>query len=87
MKSRRSKNFRKMFALLPAHIQELAVRNFHLWRKNAAHPSLNFKALDEPDWSVRVGDHYRAMGAKRPDGSILWYWIGTHEAYNKQNRR
>ncbi len=31
---------------------------------------------------VRVGEHYRAIGLK--DGDVVaWFWIGTHEAYNR----
>jgi len=81
--SRRSRNFKKLYAALPAHIQALAVKNYLLWRQNPRHPSLRFKPVNETDWSIRVGDHHRSLGAKRPDGSILWYWIGTHEACNK----
>jgi len=82
VKSRRDKDFRKLFDQLPAHIQELAVRNFMLWKDNPWHPSLDFKPHQEPDWSVRIGAHYRAVGA-RNGNEILWYWISTHEAYNK----
>ncbi len=28
-------------------------------------------------WSVRVGEHYRALGVDRPDG-VVWFWIGSH---------
>ena len=87
MISRRSKNFRKEYARLPAHVQTLAVKNFLLWKQNPRHPSLNFEQWQPGRWSVRVGDHHRALAVKRPDGSFLWWWIGTHEAYNKLLRR
>jgi hypothetical protein len=33
-------------------------------------------------YSVRIGLGYRALG--RMDGSeIIWFWIGSHEEYNK----
>jgi hypothetical protein len=82
--SRRSKNFRKLYAELPAEVQRQAVKSYALWKADPWHPSLDFKARRaSPDWSVRVGLNARAMATKRPDGSYLWYWIGTHEAYNK----
>jgi len=81
--SRRNKNFRNLFSLLPAHIQTLAVKNYRLWKNDPWHPSLHFKPVGGNDWSVRIGDHYRALSVKRPDGSHLWYWVGTHEACNK----
>jgi hypothetical protein len=62
--SRRSKTFRELYARLPVRVRELTVKNFRLWRANPAHPSLHFKPLAEPDWSVRVGAHYRAIGAR-----------------------
>lgn len=32
-------------------------------------------------WSVRIGDHYRALGVD-VEGGILWIWIGTHAEYD-----
>ena len=69
-------------------IQKLAVKNYRLWRENAAHPSLDFKKLHGSGerFSVRVGDHYRALGQRVAEG-VEWVWIGTHEEYNKLIRR
>jgi len=33
-------------------------------------------------FSIRVGDHYRALG-HTVSGGYEWVWIGTHEDYNK----
>ena len=85
--SRRANDFNKLFAVLPAHIQALAVKNFLLWKQNPWHPSLNFEEWQPGRWSARVGAHYRALAVKRFDGAMLWYWTGTHEAYNKLIRR
>jgi hypothetical protein len=41
------------------------------------------KPIHKPNWSARVGDHYRAVGKFTP-GFFLWEWIGTHEEYNKR---
>ena len=86
MISSRSKNFKKLYALLPAHVQALAVKSYLLWCKDPWHPSLHFKPLQEPKWSVRVGDGHRAVG-KLSNDRMLWYWIGSHEDYNKLLRR
>jgi hypothetical protein len=32
-------------------------------------------------WSVRIGDHYRALALRDLD-LVVWFWIGTHEDYN-----
>jgi len=80
--SRRNKNFKKLYAQLPTQVQETAVKGFLLWREDPWHPSLNFEDLGDSRWSVRIGAHHRALGFREGD-KIAWYWIGTHEAYNK----
>ena len=82
MISHRSWNFKRLYALLPAHVQDLAMKNFLLWQQNPWHPSLDFKPHEPPDWSVRIGRSHRAVGAWEGD-TIVWHWIGSHEAYNK----
>ena len=37
-------------------------------------------------WSVRVGDHYRAVARKKAD-HWMWFWIGSHEEYNHLAKR
>jgi hypothetical protein len=84
-RSRRNKQFKALFAKLPADVQHLATKNYELWKRNPSHPGLDFKCIDPrepPTYSVRVGDHYRAAGALRGD-TIIWFWIGSHETYNK----
>ena len=44
---------------------------------------MHFKSIGKPNWSVRVGAHYRAVGQFAGD-IFLWEWIGTHEDYNKR---
>jgi len=68
---------------LPAAARKLAQKNYLLWSANAFHPSLHFKPIHKPNWSARVGAHYRAVG-KFTAGIFLWEWIGTHEDYNKR---
>ena len=85
-RSRRTKQFKALFAKLPADVQRLATKNYELWQRDPSHTSLEFKCIDPrqpPTYSVRVGDHYRACGALSDD-MIIWFWIGTHEAYNKE---
>ena len=36
-------------------------------------------------WSVRVTEDYRAV-AFEEDGTLVWFWIGTHTGYNKRIR-
>ena len=81
MKHRASKRFWATYDNLPASVQKLADTNFQLLKRNPQHPSLQFKRVNEY-WSVRVGLHYRAL-AVEIDGDIVWYWIGTHEQYDR----
>ncbi len=84
MISKATRRFWKLYQKLPDPIRRLAVKNYRLWRDNPRHPSLDFKKLGgrAERFSIRVGDHYRALGHKVGDG-IEWVWIGTHEEYNK----
>lgn len=75
--------FWKLYHALPADAKAVARKNYRLWSDNPFHPSLHFKPIGKPNWSARVGDHYRAVG--KFSGSVfIWEWIGTHEAYNKR---
>ena len=78
--------FWKLHDQLPEHIQRLAKKNFELLKANTHHPSINLKKLSGSGTrsyvSARVGDHYRTVGIL--DGNdIVWFWIGSHEDYNK----
>jgi hypothetical protein len=55
---------------------------------DAAHRSLQFKCVNEPDavWSVRIGLRWRALGYReRVDGAdtVTWFWIGSHAEYDR----
>jgi hypothetical protein len=81
--SRGTSDFWHLYRALPVEIRRLAQKNYKLWSANAFHPSLRFKPIHKPNWSVRIGDRYRAVGNFTGD-SFLWEWIGTHEDYNKR---
>jgi hypothetical protein len=84
VKSVATRRFWTLFHELPSDVQELAFKNYHLWRRNPHHPSLHFRRLQgsADRFSVRVGDHYRALGTVTGD-RITWVWIGTHSAYDR----
>ena len=64
MKSRRTKQFHKLFARLPLGVQQEAIEAYQLFRSNPYHSSLQFKQIDpqDPIYSVRIGRKYRAVG-------------------------
>jgi hypothetical protein len=84
MTSKATRRFWRLYMELPEPIRRLAVKNYRLWRDNHHHPSLDFKKLSGRGgrFSVRIGDHYRALGHQIEEG-VEWVWIGTHEDYNK----
>ncbi len=81
MKHTASSRFWTAYHALPEDIRSLADKDFRLLKSNSRHPSLRLKRIGEL-WSVRVGDHYRALGFD-VQGGINWFWIGTHAEYNK----
>jgi hypothetical protein len=85
VRSRATARFWKLYSALPVRIQRLARKNYLLWGNDPGHPSLGFKPLKGGSarrFSIRVGDHHRAIGQRIDDG-IEWVWIGSHEDYNK----
>lgn len=84
MKSGRNPRFKAMFRALPPDIKRLARENYQLWKANPRYPSLHFKRLKPTHlgvWSIRIGEHYRALGRVREDW-IIWFWIGSHADYD-----
>jgi hypothetical protein len=84
MKSIRTKAFKKLFARLPAPIQKQATADYEVFKRNLSYPGRCFKRIDpeKPIYSVRIGMDYRAVRVMEKD-MIRWYWIGSHEDYNK----
>jgi hypothetical protein len=84
VKSLATRRFWKLFQSLPPEIQELAVKNYRLWRADPNHPSLRFRRLkgSTDRFTIRVGDHVRALGILSAE-TITWVWIGSHADYDK----
>lgn len=87
-RSLKTSSFNKAFDNLPKDIQELAIKNFVSWKKD--HNSIKMKPLGSSDsevWSAEVNFRYRALGVKGLDkdhkSTYVWFWIGSHEDYNK----
>lgn len=84
MTSVATRRFWTLLHALPNDVQELAVKNYHLWQRDPHHPSLHFRRLQGSTdrFTVRVGNHHRALG-KLTDDTITWVWIGTHAEYDR----
>ena len=84
MRSYTTRRFREAYAALPEEARQRALRAYRLFKQNPAHPSLQFKKVDEEKnvYSARVGLGYRTLGVL--DGSeIAWFWIGPHSEYDR----
>jgi hypothetical protein len=87
MTSIATRRFWQLLNRLPVDVQVLAGKNYDLWVRNPQHPSLQFKRLggSKELVSVRIGDHYRAIGTLAAD-QVTWLWIGTHAEYDRLTR-
>ena len=85
MKSKCTRRFWKLHDVLPAHVRARGKKSYELWKRDHSHPSLDFKKLKGGTgnrFSVRIGDHHRAIGHLIGD-SVEWMWIRSHKDYNK----
>lgn len=83
MRSRLHSNFRRDFERLPEDVQERAREAYRRFVVDPFHPGLHFKQIRDSHWSVRIGQSYRAVGLRTSDGQIVWYFIGTHDEYDR----
>ena len=84
MNSRTTRQFRALFAALPAHVQRQAREAYRLFQGDPTHPGLRFKQVhaDPPTYSARVGISYRALAVLEGD-TVIWFWIGKHADYDR----
>ncbi len=76
-----SSEFWKCYHNLPKETQELADKAFALLKQNPRHPSLRFERKGR-GWSARASRGYRALAKERPEG-LVWFWIGSHDEYER----
>ena len=84
MNSRGTEMFWELYHGLPPEIRDAARKAFRKFQENPAHPSLRLERLrsDGRAWSVRVTRNYRAA-ARRYGDDWLWFWIGSHEEFDR----
>jgi hypothetical protein len=75
-------SFWKALEKLPPKVQQTARKNFELWRQNPSSSSLGFKRIKDDLWSVRAGSGFRAL-ATFEGGTFIWFWIGSHDEYER----
>lgn len=79
-----TKQFRKLLDALPEDVRQQARKAFKLYETDPNHPGLNFERLHTRGeyYSARVDQQYRVLAKRKPD-HMLWFWIGTHDEYEK----
>lgn len=96
VKSFRTAQFSKLFAELPEHVRQLAQERFEkLFCVNPWHPALDGRWLPDPRhgtqvWRIAVNNSTRATARVVTEGGttvFVWFWIGSHEAYNTRFSR
>jgi hypothetical protein len=90
VRSRTTRQFRELPKALPESVQRQARDAYQLFREDPFHPGLQFKSVSPRNpkvWSVRIGIHYRAIGIRDADAILLWVWIGSHAAYDRELQR
>lgn len=61
--------FWEAYERFPAHVRELADKNYALLKSDPPHPSLHFKKIGRY-WSVRIGLRYRALAIEIEEGLL-----------------
>jgi hypothetical protein len=85
VKSIANDSFWKLYHALSDDLRQEAKVAFRLFRDNPAHPGLSLERLrwGSDLWSVRITRGYRAVGQKQGD-TMIWYWIGSHNEFDKK---
>ncbi|MFA0783182.1 ParE family toxin-like protein [Candidatus Fervidibacter sacchari] len=85
MKHKATPRFWECYRQLPQGVKKLADKCFELLKQEPQHPSLHLKKVGR-FWSVRIGKRYRALAVEH-EGELLWFWIGSHDDYEKLLKR
>lgn len=84
MRSFTTDDFWTLYRALPPEIRRQAREAYERFSQDPFHPGLNFEEVDGRRglWSARITRGYRVLGI-REDGEITWFWIGSHQAYDR----
>ena len=84
MISHTNNSFWKLYKKLPQNIREIAKKQYKLFASDPYHASLHFKRVHStrPIYSARITRNYRAVGILE-DNVIVWFWVGSHDEYDR----
>lgn len=78
MKSKKTKQFDELYALLPEKVKQQAREAFHRFQNDPYDPTLEFKHIKRHNdllRSARFAGKYRALALVDND-TVTWFWIG-----------
>ena len=80
-----NRQWKKLYITIPIDIKKLAKKQYKLFNENPYHASLHFKRIhsNKPIFSARINFSYRTIGILTDDNIIIWFWIGSHDEYDK----
>ena len=81
MNHKATPRFWAAYHALPAEVQRLADWCYQQLKADEGYPSLHLKRVGRY-WAVRVGLRHRALGVEH-EGTIAWFWIGSHAEYDR----
>ena len=86
MKSRRTRRFRALYDALPERVRREADAAYSRFALDPNYPGLNFERIqgvNVPIFSARVSEQYRVLGRGEGTDAVVWFWIGTHQEYDR----
>lgn len=86
MKSRRTQRFRALYDALPERVRRDADAAYARFAADPNYPGLNLERIQgvkAPLFSARVNEQYRVLGRGEGADTVVWFWIGTHQDYDK----
>jgi len=80
--------FKKAYKKLPIEIRTTAKKQYKAFQNDPYHASLHFKRVHSSRaiYSARITQNYRTIGILKDD-VIIWFWIGSHDDYDKLLKR
>ena len=86
MISRLTSRFRALYDALPERVRRDADVAYAHFAADPNHPGLNFERIQCAKatlFSARVNEQYRVLGRGEESDTVVWFWIGTHQDYDK----
>ena len=76
-----SNEFWNLYHRLAPNVQVAPDKQFALFRQDPTHPSLRLKPVGEL-WSACINEAYRVLAVREGD-LFYWFWMGSHDEYER----